>query len=190
MSFEENCCSNRRRNKNLQASILTSILIISAFITISPLTLLNYNPTFAESSSTSASLPLNISNSNNCQLNSTKGEIQHVIYIQFDNTHFKRDNPNVPSDLEQMPHLLDFINNKGVLYSNHHTSLISHTATNILTSLTGLYGDHMGVPVSNNFMYFKPDGSTSQASSLAYWTDHYMIHPIVRPLQQTLNLTC
>ena len=38
-----------------------------------------------------------------CQLNSANGAIQHVIYIQFDNTHFTRDNPNVPSDLEQTP---------------------------------------------------------------------------------------
>jgi hypothetical protein len=29
--------------------------------------------------------------------------IKHVIYIQFDNVHFTRDNPNVPSDLEQVP---------------------------------------------------------------------------------------
>ena len=42
-----------------------------------------------------------------CHLNSPRGGIQHVIYIQFDNTHFLRDNPNVPSDLEQMPHLLN-----------------------------------------------------------------------------------
>jgi len=26
----------------------------------------------------------------------TKGAIQHIIYVQFDNTHFRRDNPNVP----------------------------------------------------------------------------------------------
>ena len=32
--------------------------------------------------------------------------IKHAIYIQFDNVHFTRDNPNVPSDLEQMPQLI------------------------------------------------------------------------------------
>ena len=36
------------------------------------------------------------------------GSIKHVIYMQFDNTHYSRDNPNVPSDLEQMPNLLNF----------------------------------------------------------------------------------
>ena len=35
--------------------------------------------------------------------------ISHVINIVFDNVHFSRDNPNVPSDLEQMPHLLNFL---------------------------------------------------------------------------------
>src|SRR5579859_6272798 len=92
-----------------------------------------------------------------CQLNSAKGQIHHVIYIQFDNTHFTRDNPNVPSDLEQMPHLLNFIEQNGVLMTNHHTPLISHTATDILTSLTGVYGDKHGVPVANSFRYFNPN---------------------------------
>src|SRR6266571_1145970 len=113
---------------------------------------------------------------NTCQLKSAKGNIKHVIYIQFDNTHFTRDNPNVPSDLEQMPHLLNFIESNGVLLSNHHTPLISHTATDILTSLTGVYGDRMGVPVSNSFRYFNPDGTSNLGVSFACWT-----HPIFDP---------
>src|SRR3954452_23786004 len=56
-----------------------------------------------------------VSSATGCQLNSAKGGIQHVIYVQFDNTHFLRDNPNVPSDLEQMPHLLNFIKSNGTL---------------------------------------------------------------------------
>src|SRR5919201_6922916 len=95
-----------------------------------------------------------------CQLNSAHGNIQHVIYIQFDNTHFRRDNPNVPSDLEQMPNLLNFITGNGTLLANDHTALISHTATGILTSLTGVYPDRMGQPVSNSYRYFKTDGTT------------------------------
>src|SRR6266436_10326154 len=74
-----------------------------------------------------------------CQLNSSGRKIQHVIYIQFDNVHFQRDNPNVPSDLEQMPHLLNFFKHNGTLLTNHHTPLISHTADDILTALTGVY---------------------------------------------------
>lgn len=105
-----------------------------------------------------------------CQLNSPRGNIQHVIYVQFDNTHFTRDNPNVPSDLEQMPHLLNFIEGNGALLTNHHTPLIAHTATDILTSLTGVYGDHHGVPVSNSFRYFNPNGTSNTGVSFAYWT--------------------
>jgi len=54
-------------------------------------------------------------NASSCQLNSADGQIQHVVSITFDNTHFVRDNPNVPSDLEQMPNLLNFIENNGVI---------------------------------------------------------------------------
>jgi len=109
--------------------------------------------------------------SGSCQLNSAKGQIQHVIQIQFDNTHFTRDNPNVPSDLEQMPNLLNFITNNGTLLTNHHTPLISHTADDILTTLTGLYGDQHGVPVANSFRYFNPNGTSNLGVSFAYWTD-------------------
>jgi len=96
--------------------------------------------------------------------------IKHVIQIQFDNTHFLRDRANVPSDLEQMPHLLNFIRGNGTLLTNDHTVLISHTATGILSTLTGVYPDRMGQPVSNSFRYFKPDGTTRSGVSFAYWT--------------------
>lgn len=106
-----------------------------------------------------------------CQLASAGNQIQHVIYVQFDNVHFTRDNPNVPSDLEQMPNLLNFIESNGVLDSNHHTPLISHTADDILTSLTGNYPEQVGQPVANSYGYFKGDGSVGFASSFTYWTD-------------------
>src|SRR5438046_2321991 len=104
-----------------------------------------------------------------CQLPGANGA-SHVIYIQFDNTHFRRDGPDVPSDLEQMPHLLNFITNNGTLMTNDHTTLISHTATGTLTSLTGVYPDRMGQPVSNSFRYFLPNGTTRTGVSFAYWT--------------------
>jgi hypothetical protein len=96
--------------------------------------------------------------------------VQHVVNVVFDNTHFSRDNPNVPSDLEQMPHLLNFIRGQGALLTNEHTPLIAHTATDILTALTGVYGDHMGVPISNTFRYFNPNGTSNLGVSFAYWT--------------------
>jgi len=123
-----------------------------------------------------------------CTLNSAKGNIKHVIYIQFDNTHFTRDNPNVPSDLEQMPNLLNFIKSNGVLLSNHHTPLISHTATDILTSFTGVYGDRHGVPVANSFRYFNPDGTSNLGVSFAYWTDPIFDPTTSTPTDTTFNM--
>src|SRR3989442_9483157 len=123
-----------------------------------------------------------------CQLNSVKGQIQHVINLQFDNTHFTRDDPNVPSDLEQMPNLLNFIVGNGVLLTNHHTPLISHTATDILTSFTGVYGDRMGVPVSNSFRYYNPNKVTTNTGvSFAYWTDP-IFDPSGSPTDFTYNM--
>src|SRR5712692_6729771 len=123
-----------------------------------------------------------------CQLNSAKGKIQHVIYVQFDNTHFTRDNPNVPSDLEQMPNLLNFMESNGVLLTNHHTPLISHTANDILTSLTGVYGDRHGVPVANSFRYFNPNGTSNLGVSFAYWTDPIFDPTTSTPTDTTPNM--
>ncbi|MGF1429375.1 hypothetical protein [Kitasatospora sp. LaBMicrA B282] len=106
-----------------------------------------------------------------CQISADGRDVQHVIYLQFDNVHFTRDNPNVPSDLEQMPHLLDFLESNGTLDDNHHTPLIAHTGDDILTSITGLYGDRQGQAVSNSYRYYNPNGTTNSASSFAYWTD-------------------
>src|SRR6202048_5197366 len=105
-----------------------------------------------------------------CGLQSADNRIKHVVHIQFDNVHLRRDNPDVPSHLEQMPNLLNFMQNNGVVSGNHHTPLISHTATDILTVLTGAYGDRMGVPVSNSYGFFRNDGSVGFSSSFLYWT--------------------
>jgi hypothetical protein len=107
-----------------------------------------------------------------CQLNSPSGKIKHVVYIEFDNVHFTRDNPNVPSDLEQMPNLLNFITQNGTLDAGDHTVLISHTANDILTTEIGLYSDHHGIFVANNFGVFEPGLSkVAFPSSFFYWTD-------------------
>src|ERR1700675_1255563 len=79
-----------------------------------------------------------------CHLNSIGGQIKHVVYLQFDNTHYLRDNSSVASDLEQMPHLLNFLSSNGTLFTNDHTILISHTAGGILSSLTGLSPTRQG----------------------------------------------
>ena len=102
-----------------------------------------------------------------CQLGNG---VKHVVSLVFDNVHFFRDNPNVPSDLEQMPHLLNFLKSNGTVLSNVHTPLIAHTADDSLTIYTGLYGDRHGQPVSNSYKTYNPDGTTDPATSFAYWT--------------------
>src|SRR5260370_21236757 len=106
-----------------------------------------------------------------CQLNSASSAVQHVVYVEFDNVHFTRDNPNVPSDLEQMPNLLNFIKQNGALDTGDHTVLISHTANGILTTQTGLYSDNTRIFIANSFSDFTPSGSALFPSSFFYWTD-------------------
>src|SRR5580704_1286332 len=106
-----------------------------------------------------------------CALGANGSSVKHVIYIQFDNVHYTRDNPNVPSDLAQMPNLLDFITGNGTLISREHTPLIAYPADDVVTSETGLYGGDLGVPVANEYHYYTPGGSTDTAGAFAYWTD-------------------
>jgi hypothetical protein len=108
------------------------------------------------------------SSAHSCRL---ENGITHIVHLQFDNVHLRRDNPHVPSDLEQMPNLLDFLEGQGTLLTNHYTPLISHTADDIITTLTGVYGEKHGQPVANGYGYFRPDGSIGFSSSFAYWTD-------------------
>jgi hypothetical protein len=103
--------------------------------------------------------------------------VKHVVELTYDNVHYFRDNPNVPSDLELMPNLLNFFENNGTFLSNSHTPLIAHTADDLLTTWTGLYGDRQGMPISNSYQAYNSDGpngafdTTDPASSFAYWTD-------------------
>jgi hypothetical protein len=99
------------------------------------------------------------------------GAIKHVIYLQFDNTHFTRDNPNIPSDIEQMPALLSFMEANGTVLTKDHTPLIAHTADDLVTSLTGVYGSNHGQPEANSYNYYRPNGTTDTAGSFSYWTD-------------------
>jgi len=99
--------------------------------------------------------------------------ISHVINIVFDNVHFGRDNPNVPSDLERMPALMDFMRDNGTILSNTHTPMIAHTADDSVTIYTGLYGDRHGQPLSNSYKGYNPDGTTDPATSFAYWTSPF-----------------
>jgi hypothetical protein len=56
-----------------------------------------------------------------CQIQTGHSQIKRVLHLTFDNVHLRRDNPNVPSDLEQMPNLFNFLLQNGVVSGNHHT---------------------------------------------------------------------
>ncbi len=125
-------------------------------------------PGLAATTGEAAHAAFHATTSNGCRLGNG---VKHVVQITFDNTHFFRDNPNVPSDLEMLPNLLHFIEGNGTLLSNNHTPLIAHTANDILTTLTGLYGDRQGMPIANDYQAYNKDGTTDPATSFAYWTD-------------------
>ena len=143
-----------------------------------PLTPVGASPAAAGASATlpaaSSAFP---GSAGGCQLNSRRGKIQHVVTIIFDNTHFKRDPARdgstlVPSDIEQMPHLLNFIKKNGTLLANHHTQLISHTSDDIITMLTGVYPSHHGVATAtNSYQEYVSGGGTKFQSGFTYWTD-------------------
>jgi hypothetical protein len=107
--------------------------------------------------------------SSSCQLGNG---IKHVIELTFDNVHFNRDNPNVLSDLEQMPALENFITQNGTLLSNNYTPMIAHTADDSLTNYTGLYGDRHGQGITNSYETYV-NGTPTSKSSFAYWTGTY-----------------
>jgi hypothetical protein len=116
------------------------------------------------SSSAEAAKPAPVQAS--CHFHSAGDKIKRVVFLTFDNVHLRRDNPNVPSDLEQMPHLLNFLQENGTVSGNHFTPLISHTAQDIVTTLTGLYGSSFGFTVANSYGFFNPNGtSASRARS-------------------------
>jgi hypothetical protein len=107
-----------------------------------------------------------------------------VIIVQFDNVHLERDNPNGPSDIEQIPALYNFMRDNGTLLSNDHTVLISHTSDGILSTATGLYPSDFGGGVGNTFPFLDPAQTktkgtdsygevpgTSATSLFTYWTD-------------------
>jgi hypothetical protein len=125
-----------------------------------------------------------------CQLGNG---VQHVINIVFDNVHFFRDNPNVPSDLEQMPHLLNFLESNGTVFSNSHTPMIAHTADDSLSIYTGLYGDRHGQPVTNSYNVYNPNGTTDTATSFTYWTspiiDTKPLVPAPNPVDTAPSMT-
>ncbi len=65
---------------------------------------------------------------------------------------------------------------------------IAHTATDILTSLTGVYGDRHGVPAANSFRYFNPDGTSNLGVSFAYWNGAIFDPTTTTPTDTKFNM--
>ena len=107
----------------------------------------------------------------------TTTSCKRLVYIQFDNTSY--------SDVRQMPHLLGFLTGYGTLYTNDHTVLISHTATGIVSTLTGLYPDRHGLTVSNSYGYFTKSGAPAFTTAFKYWTDP--VDPVANPLPNLIT---
>ena len=103
-----------------KAAVAASIVAVVAVAAVTT--------TLGASASTAAAK--NAPDTSSCKLGNG---VKHVVEILFDNTHYNRDNPNVLSDLEQMPALKNFITQNGTLLSNMHTPLIAHTADDSLT---------------------------------------------------------
>jgi hypothetical protein len=148
--------SRGTRKAALAASIFAVVAVISVTATL------------GASASTGAAK--DTADTSSCQLGNG---VKHVVEILFDNTHYNRDNPNVLSDLEQMPALKNFITDNGTLLSNMHTPLIAHTADDSLTGYTGLYGDRHGQGLTNTYETYQANGSVVPHSSFAYWTSMY-----------------
>jgi hypothetical protein len=84
-----------------------------------------------------------------------------VFVIGFDNVHLE--------DVKRMPHLWSFLQ-RGVVSTNHHTVLNSHTAPGFVAMASGQYADKTGI--YNNSM-LRRDGSF--VPGFAYW------EPLVKP---------
>ena len=104
-----------------------------------------------------------------CQLGNG---VKHVVTLVFDNVHYFRDNPNVPSDLEQIPNLLNFFTSNGdVPVQQSHAAHRAHRRQ---------HPDHAHRPVRRPARHAdlqqlpglqRTDGTTDPAGSFAYWTD-------------------
>ena len=150
---------NGRRSLAVRAAAVTGCAAL-----LSTGILASAGPALASAAKPLARTALQDKAGNSCHLGNG---VKHVVEIGFDNVHFFRDNPNVPSDLQMMPNLTNFFTGNGTFLSNNHTPLIAHTGDDLLTTWTGLYGDRAGMPVSNSFQAYNTDGTTDPASSFA-----------------------
>ena len=76
------------------------------------------------------------------------------------------------SDLEQMPHLLNFLKQNGTLvHERPHDPDLAHGRGHRLSSLTGLYPDRNGPDGREQLRLLPGNGTPAFTSSFKYWTD-------------------
>lgn len=152
-----------------------------------------------------------LSSGSGCQLGNG---VEHVFYIGFDNFHMRRDNSstvanngddnrntdaNIPSDLEQVPALYNFLRGStnagsttdatnyadgrntgfsdntpfpgGTILGNHHTPLISHTSVDFTAAYSGVYGDRNGIATAQNNIAAYNGAAYSSGSASAVGTN-------------------
>ncbi|HEX4218870.1 MAG TPA: hypothetical protein VHZ02_10905 [Acidimicrobiales bacterium] len=142
--------------------------LVGLAVTVTPLSVSGTGiPASATMPAASATPTAPIATESSCTFGNPN--VHHVVQVTFDNVHFNRDNPNVLSDMEQLPALKNFIEDNGTLLSNSHTPLIAHTANDTISNYTGLYGDRNGIGVSNDYGIYN-SGSASEQGSFNYWT--------------------
>ena len=76
----------------------------------------------------------------------------------------------MPSDLELMPHLKQFLEQNGTLLSNVHTPLIAHTADDSLTSTPACTATATACRSATATRPTTADGTTESDGSFVYWT--------------------
>ena len=100
--------------------------------------------------------------------------IDHVVWLEFDNVHLRRDNPNVPSDIEQMPDLhatLSAQNGIAALQRSHDPDL-AHRGWAASSTATGSTRSSNGSTSRTPTRSFNgSSNSTDFQQAFTYWTD-------------------
>ena len=100
------------------------------------------------------------------------GQVKHVIYIQFDNTHLRRDmRQRAVGPRSRCRTCSTSCRTTARCWSNDHTVLISHTAGGILSSLTGVYPTATARRSRTATCARRRTGAFTFPSSFGYWTD-------------------
>ena len=99
------------------------------------------------------------------------GNVKHVIYLQFDNTHYTRDRPDVAvrPRADAAPARLP-AGQRHAVHQRPHDPDLAHGGRDPRASPASTR-TATGQTVSNSYDYYQPDGTPTFTSSFKYWTD-------------------